>query len=76
MDCIYLVERQYRNDSSVKECHAQPFALENIYYKPTEEDKKKYCLGEGEDGFSFCPRFIAYQDHLEKSGKKPSDEEE
>jgi len=61
------------NASSQKECHAQPFALDNIYYKPTKEEMEKYCQTRSDEGFSYCPRFRAYQDHLEYRGKKPSE---
>ena len=57
VDCGYFVEG---------DCVAQPFAMGGHYYKPTEEEKKRFC--ENENEFKVCPRFTAYQEHLKAIG--------
>jgi len=47
----------------------------NKYYKPSEEEKKKFCQNpsdgiEGNEGFPFCPRYRAYQDYLKNVKEK------
>jgi hypothetical protein len=59
VDCIYFEESK---------CWAAPFAEgeEGVLYKPTEVEKKQYCLNT--KNFRKCPRFKAYQDDLKFRG--------
>lgn len=68
VNCIYFINGK---------CWAQPFAARSKlsqsaaaeqveFYKPTEEEQKKYCMNIGE--FRACPRFQAYQDDLKARG--------
>lgn len=55
VDCVYLLKGS---------CRAQPFFFnESDYYKPTEDEKKEFCLNLGR--FRQCPRLMAYQAHLQ-----------
>lgn len=65
VDCIYL---------NGGECRAQPFIAkmpgrmgeELNFFKPIEDDQNRYC--KKTEGFQFCPRFKAYQEHLRAIG--------
>ena len=69
MDCIYFV-----NDV----CRAQPFTVTRSggttggFYKPTEEEQKKFCKNGGDvgipDDFTYCKRYRAYVDYLKAKG--------
>jgi hypothetical protein len=59
VDCVYLVK---------DECRAQPFVgSDKEYFKPNEKDRAKFC---NRGFFTACPRFNAYQRHLEIIGLK------
>ena len=59
MQCIYL---------SGGHCMAEPIRSSMLDpYKPTEEDQKALCIT---SDFDECPRFEAFQDHLEKARSK------
>lgn len=58
MDCIYFDQG---------ECRAVPYLPKyKEYYKPTEEEQKKYC--KDLRNFRACPRLQAYQTHLKAIG--------
>jgi len=56
MNCIYL----NCDKTPACYCHAQPIRQGEVvaYYKPTEDELKKYCQIED---FDSCPRFEAFQ---------------
>ena len=59
MQCIYL---------SYDQCMAEPLRKAGrSAYKPTVEEQDEFCKT---SEFKKCPRFTAYQDHLEKAGIK------
>jgi hypothetical protein len=59
VDCVYFVK---------DECRAQPFVdSDKEYFKPNKEDRGKFC---NRKFFTACPRFRAYQRHLEIIGLK------
>ena len=69
VDCIYYVNGM---------CRAQPFTVvegrgtRGGFYKPTEEEQKKYCKNGGDvgipDDFIHCIRYRAYLDYLRAKG--------
>lgn len=64
VDCIYLFKDK---------CRAQPIVdKEEGYYKPTDEDRKRFCSMRANE-FRACPRFQAYQDHLRAIGLNPEE---
>jgi len=63
MDCIYL----NRDNKGIGYCHAQPMRKGETlsFYKPTEDEVKNICTNPK----SSCPRYEAYQYHLEIQSK-------
>jgi len=63
LDCVYLVEgfctAQAVHEPGLKIKYAK-------YYQPTDEERKNFC--NNSDKFKECPRFTAYQSHLNAMG--------
>ena len=73
VNCNYLIKGQ---------CWAQPFAergkmkagnYESVgadieFYKPTEDDQRRFCANTGREGFRMCPRAGTYHEYLRAKG--------